>query len=277
MLKPQPDALETLEIELLLTAIERRYGYDFRNYAIASLRRRIRRAVEREGVASISELQGRLLRDPYCMQRFVTSVAVCATAMFRDADFYRAMRRTVIPLLRTYPFVRIWHAGCATGEEVYSMCILLEEEGLYERSRIYATDLSEELLDRARRGIYPIERMRGYISNYLRAGGGEAFSTYYTADRKHAIVHPRLRRNVLFSPHNLTSDGSFNEFHLILCRNVMIYFDGELRNRVHRLLYGSLATFGILGVGMKETLEATPFSTCYRPLDFAVRLFRRIR
>lgn len=160
MVVSDADELEALEIELLLTAIERRYGYDFRNYAGASMRRRIRRALERESARSISELQGRILRDPYCMQRFVTHVAVCATSMFRDASFYLAIRRKVVPLLRTYPFVRIWHAGCATGEEVYSMAILLQEEGLYDRCRIYATDLSDELLERARRGIYPLDRLR---------------------------------------------------------------------------------------------------------------------
>lgn len=271
------DDVEALEIDLLLTAIERRYGYDFRNYSGASLRRRIRRAVEREGVRAISELQSRILHDPYCMHRFVTSVAVCATAMFRDAGFYLAVRQTVIPLLRTYPFIRIWHAGCATGEEVYSMAILLEEEGLYDRCRLYATDLSDELLDRAQTGIYPLDKIRNYTTNYHRAGGTGEFSAYYTADHKNAILRPSLKRNIVFSQHNLASDGSFNEFNVILCRNVMIYFDSDLRDRVHELLYASLGMFGVLGVGMKESLMATPHEERYQALDANVRLYQRIR
>jgi len=271
------DDVEALEIDLLLTAIERRYGYDFRNYSGASLRRRIHRAVEREGVRAISDLQSRILHDPYCMHRFVTSVAVCATSMFRDSTFYLAMRRTVLPLLRTYPFIRVWHAGCATGEEVYSMAILLEEEGIYDRCRLYATDLSDDLLDRAQAGIYPLDKIRNYTTNYHRAGGIGEFSSYYTADHKNAILRPSLKRNIVFSQHNLASDGSFNEFNVILCRNVMIYFDSELRSRVHELLYASLGTFGVLGVGMKESLLATPHEDRYQALDAGVRLYQRMR
>lgn len=271
------DDVESLEIDLLLTAIERRYGYDFRHYSGASLRRRIRRAVEKEGVRAVSELQSRILHDPYCMQRFVTNVAVCTTAMFRDSGFYMAMRAKVLPLLRTYPFIRIWHAGCATGEEVYSMAILLQEQGLYDRCRLYATDLSDELLDRAQAGIYPLDKIRSYTANYHRAGGTGEFSAYYTADHKHAILRSSLRRNIVFSQHNLASDGSFNEFNVILCRNVMIYFDATLRDRVHALLYASLGMFGVLGVGMKESLAGTPWEDRYEPLDMSARLFRRIR
>jgi chemotaxis protein methyltransferase CheR len=271
------DEVEALEIELLLTAIERRYGYDFRHYAGASLRRRIRRAVEQEGVQAVSELQGRLLHDPDCMQRFVTNLAVCTTSMFRDSGFYLAMRAKVIPLLRTYPFIRIWHAGCATGEEVYSMAILLQEEGIYDRCRLYATDLSDELLRRARLGIYPLDKIRSYTANYHRAGGTGEFSTYYTADHTHAILSPSLRRNIVFSQHNLASDGSFNEFNVILCRNVMIYFDALLRDQVHELLYSSLGMFGVLGVGMKESLVGTPREDRFEPLDVGARLYRRIR
>jgi chemotaxis protein methyltransferase CheR len=211
------------------------------------------------------------------MHRFVTSVAVCATAMFRDAGFYLAMRKTVIPLLRTYPFIRVWHAGCATGEEVYSMAILLEEEGIYDRCRLYATDLSDELLDRAQAGIYPLDKIRHYTANYHRAGGTGEFSSYYTADHKNAMLRPSLKRNIVFSQHNLASDGSFNEFNVILCRNVMIYFDSELRDRVHELLYASLGMFGVLGVGMKESLLATPHEDRYQALDANVRLYQRIR
>lgn len=269
--------VEALEIELLLTAIERRYGYDFRNYSGASLRRRIRRAVEKEGVRTISDLQSCILHDPDCMQRFVTYLAVCTTSMFRDSGFYLAMRAKVIPLLRTYPFIRIWHAGCATGEEVYSMAILLKEEGIYERCRLYATDLSDELLHRARTGIYPLDKIRSYTANYHRAGGTGEFSAYYTADHKNAVLTPSLRRNIVFSQHNLASDGSFNEFNVILCRNVMIYFDATLCDRVHELLYESLGMFGVLGLGMKETLAGTPRADRYETLDPVARLYRRAR
>jgi chemotaxis protein methyltransferase CheR len=271
------DDIEALEVDLLLTAIERRYGYDFRHYSGASLRRRVRRAVEQEELRSISELQGCILHDPDCMQRFVTNLAVCTTSMFRDSAFYLAMRAKVIPLLRTYPFIRIWHAGCATGEEVYSMAILLQEEGIYDRCRLYATDLSDELLDRAQSGIYPLDKIRSYTANYHRAGGTGEFSAYYTADHKHAILNSSLRRNVVFSQHNLASDGSFNEFNVILCRNVMIYFDTLLRDHVHELFYASLGMFGVLGVGMKESLVGTPREDRFEPLDPGARLYRRIR
>lgn len=276
MIELLPDDLEALEIELLLTAIERRYGYDFRNYASASLRRRIHRAVEKEEVRDISELQRRILRDPACMRRFITNVAVSATSMFRDAQFYLALRHKVIPLLRTYPFIRVWHVGCATGEEVYSMAILLEEAGLYERCRIYATDLSDDLLGRARAGSYPLHKMRDYTASYHRAGGTEEFSIYYTSNRRCATFRSSLRRNVVFSRHNLASDGSFNEFNVILCRNVLIYFDMTLRNHVHRLLHESLGMFGILGLGMRETLRGSAWGAHYQALDEDVRLYRRV-
>lgn len=276
MLERMTDDLEALEIDLLLTAIERRYGYDFRRYAGGSLRRRIRRAVEKEGVSDVSALQRRILRDPACMQRFISNVAVSATAMFRDAEFYLMLRNKVIPLLRTYPFIRIWHVGCATGEEVYSMAILLEEAGIYDRCRIYATDLSDELLGRARAGSYPLHKMRDYTVSYHRAGGTEEFSAYYTTNRKSAVFRRSLRRNVVFSQHNLASDGSFNEFNVILCRNVLIYFDVALRHQVHRLLYESLGMFGVLGLGMKETLLGSPLEAHFQPIDVSVRLYRRI-
>jgi chemotaxis protein methyltransferase CheR len=271
------DDLEALEIELLLTAIERRYGYDFRNYARASLRRRIRHAAHKEGLVDISALLSRILHDPYCMQRFITHVAVRTTAMFRDAAFYLAVRHKVVPLLRTYPFIRIWHVGCSTGEEVYSMAILLAEEGIYDRCRIYATDLCDELLDRARAGLYPLDKMRKYTSNYHCAGGTGELSAYYTVSQGNAIFRDDLRRNIVFAQHNLVSDRSFNEFNFILCRNVLIYFDTTLRDRVHELLYESLGMFGVLGLGIKETLRDTVYEHAYRSLDDGVRLYSRIR
>lgn len=269
--------VEDIEVRLLLDGIAQRYGYDFRNYAPASLRRRIRLIVEKESLPSISGLQERILRDPACMGRFVTLLSVPVTAMFRDPPFYRALRTEVVPLLRTYPFIRIWHAGCSTGEEVYSLAILLTEEDLYERCRIYATDLSDATLQAASKGIYDLTYMRSYTQNYQQAGGTHDFSSYYTADRERVIFSPRLRRNVVFSQHNLVSDGSFNEFNLILCRNVMIYFDRTLRERVQSLLDASLRRFGILGIGRKETLEFGALASRYSELPKGVRLYRKER
>jgi chemotaxis protein methyltransferase CheR len=269
--------IEDLEIQLLLDGIHHRYGYDFRNYAPASLRRRIRGIVEKESVASISALQARILREPQCMARFITALSVPVTAMFRDPSFYRALRNEVVPMLRTYPFVRIWHAGCSTGEEVYSLAILLVEENLYERCRIYATDLSDATLQRATKGIYELSRMRDYTQNYQSFGGQQDFSSYYTADRERVIFSPRLRKNIVFSQHNLVSDGPFNEFNLILCRNVMIYFDRVLRDRVLKLLDSSLCRLGILGVGRKETLELSQIAHRYSELPSRVRLYRKER
>lgn len=275
-----PDSVqdvEDLETQLLLDGILHRYGYDFRNYAPASLRRRIRLIVQKEGVPSISALQARILREPACMGRFITSLSVPVTAMFRDPSFYRALRSEVVPMLRTYPFVRVWHAGCSTGEEVYSLAILLMEEELYDRCRIYATDLSDATLQCATKGIYDLARMRDYTHNYQLFGGKRDFSSYYTADHESVIFSPRLRRNIVFSQHNLVSDGPFNEFNLILCRNVMIYFDQVLRDRVHQLLDASLCRFGVLGVGRKESLEFSKLAPRFTELPSRVRLYRKER
>jgi chemotaxis protein methyltransferase CheR len=269
--------VEELETELLLDAVARRYGYDFRQYAPASLRRRLRRAMQEEEVRTLSALQERLLHDPLALARFVSTLSVHVTGMFRDPQVYKAIRNRVVPTLRTWPFVRIWHAGCSTGEEVYSLAVVLLEEGLLERCRIYATDLSEDLLETARRGVYPLRAMRDYTAAYHHAGGRADFSEYYRADATHAILRDDLRRHVVFSPHNLVSDGSFNEFHLILCRNVMIYFDKDLRDRVHELLHESLVMFGALVLGTRESLRFSPFDDRYEVLDDALRLYRRVR
>jgi len=270
------DDLEKLEIELLLTGIARHYGYDFRGYAPASLRRRVRHTMNGMNVGSVSELQARVLHDPMALDKLLRQLTIHVTSMYRDADFYRAMRKQVVPQLRTYPFVRIWHAGCSTGEEVYSMAILLEEEGLYDRTRLYATDISETVLDRARRGIYPADLVRKYTEAYHRAGGTNEFSKYYIADGENAIMSSALRRNIVFSHHNLGSDSSFNEFNLILCRNVLIYFGTTLRDRAIQLLHDSLVRFGYLALGRKETLETTPLMGRFEPMQGDTRIYRRI-
>jgi chemotaxis protein methyltransferase CheR len=271
------DAVEDLEIQLLLEGVYQRYGIDFRRYAPSSLRRRIGLFAQKEQVATASALQERLLRDTGCMDRFVRALSVNVTAMFRDPDFYRGFREKVVPRLRTYPFIRIWHAGCATGEEVYSLAILLQEEGLYERSRLYATDMNDWALAQAKDAIYPLEEMLGYEADYRRAGGKGALSDYYRARYGRAIFRRELRKNIVWSQHNLVTDGSFNEFHVILCRNVLIYFDRALQARVHRLLYESLIPFGVLGFGQKESIRFTPHEDAYVELEAAEKWYRKIR
>lgn len=267
--------LEELELDLLLDGVFRRYGFDFRDYARPSLRRRIFNQLRAEGLTTISALQDQVLHDARAMERLLLMLSVNVTAMFRDPSFFCAVRGAVVPLLRSYPYVRIWHAGCATGEEVYSMAILLEEEGLYERCRIYATDMNEAVVRRAQAGIYPIDVMQEYTANYLRSGARGQFSDYYTARYDHVIFKHALRRNLVFSHHNLVTDGSFNEFHLIVCRNVLIYFNERLQARVHGLFFASLARFGLLALGRKESLVGTPHQHDYEAVDASERIYRR--
>jgi chemotaxis protein methyltransferase CheR len=272
-----PETVEDVEVDLLLEGIHRHYAFDFRQYARASLRRRLWRRMMEERVHTLSGLQERVLHDPEVMERLLVDLSINVTAMFRDPSFFLAVRRRVVPLLRTYPFVRIWNAGCATGEEAYSMAIVLAEEGLYDRARIYATDINEHVIDRAREGVFPLEKMREYTENYLRAGGTEAFSSYYAADPGGARFDPDLRRNLVFAQHNLVSDRSFNEFHVILCRNVMIYFAKPLQDRVFRLFHESLSQFGILALGHKESMRFSPHEDSFEVLDAEERIYRRVR
>ncbi|HVX40905.1 MAG TPA: protein-glutamate O-methyltransferase CheR [Gemmatimonadaceae bacterium] len=269
--------LERVEIELLLEGIFRHYGFDFRSYAYASIRRRLWKRIDAEGLRSISELQALVLHDPAAMERLLLDLSVSVTAMFRDPGFYRVFRERVVPLLRTYPFIRVWHAGCSTGEEVYSTAIVLEEEGLLDRARIYATDINGSVLTQARAGIFPLQRMQEYTENYIRAGGKRSFSEYYTAKYDGALFSPSLTRNTVFSQHNLVTDRSFSEFNIIFCRNVLIYFDRELQHRVHALFYESLVTFGILALGSKESLRFSQYEDCYEKLDRREKLYRKIR
>jgi chemotaxis protein methyltransferase CheR len=267
---------EQIEIQLLLEGIYRIYGFDFRSYAFASIRRRLLHRMAEEGLTTLSGLQERVLHDSSCMERLLLDLTVNVTSMFRDPSFYLSFRQKVVPVLRTYPFVRIWHAGCSSGEEVYSMAILLREEGLYDSSRIYATDINEVMLRRAKEGIFPVAHMQEYTRNYLKAGGTRSFSEYYTAKYDGALFDPALTKNVVFSQHNLVTDHSFSEFHVVLCRNVMIYFDKGLQNRVHDLFHESLVTFGVLGLGNKETLRFTKFESSYEKIDARERLYRKV-
>lgn len=269
--------LERLEIELLLEGVYRHYGYDFRQYAFSSLRRRLKKRLDAEGLSTFSQLQDRVLHDPTAMEGLLRDMSVNVTGMFRDPTFFLALRQRVMPLLRTYPFVRIWHAGCATGEEVYATAILLEEAGLYDRARIYATDLNAHALERAKAGIFPLARMREYTTAYQQAGGERSFSEYYTANYDAALFDSRLRRNVLFAQHNLATDGPFSEFNVIFCRNVLIYFDRDLKNRALELFGTSFAHSGILCLGRRESLKFTSVENDYEELDGKERIYRRTR
>jgi len=267
---------EDIEVELLLEAVFRYYGFDFRDYARVSLKRRIWNVVRAERLATVSGLQEKILYDVSCFERLLVALSVNVSSMFRDPSFFQAFRAKAVPLLRTYPFIRIWQAGCSTGEEVYSIAILLQEEGLYHRCRIYATDINEEVLKKAKAAIYPKDCIPKYRDNYVKAGGNKSFSRYYTSGYDHAIMDSSLQANIVFSQHNLATDRCFNEFNVILCRNVVIYFNRTLQDRVHRLLYESLATFGILGLGRSENLRFTPHEREYQSLGGEVRLYRRM-
>jgi chemotaxis protein methyltransferase CheR len=271
------DDLERLEIQLLLEAIFRRYGFDFREYAPASLKRRLWRRIHAEKLTTVSALQERVLHDPAAMERLLLDLSINVTAMFRDPTFFAAFREQVVPVLHTYPFTRIWVAGCSTGEEVYSLAILLREEGLYDRARIYATDINEAVLERAREGVFPLDKMKEYTENYIRSGGKRSFSGYYLAKYEGALFDRTLTDNVVWAPHNLVQDRSFNTFNVILCRNVMIYFDRTLQTRVHQLFYDSLEHLGILAVGHKESIRFTGFESAYEELDAHEKIYRKAR
>jgi chemotaxis protein methyltransferase CheR len=268
---------ESLELQLLLEGVYRQYGFDFRQYAPASLKRRVWRRVAAEKAGSITGLLDLVLHDADVMERLLLDLSINVTAMFRDPTFYSAFRTKVVPTLRTYPFTRIWVAGCSTGEEVYSLAILLHEEGLYDRTRIYATDINETVLERAREGVFPLEKMKEYTENYIRAGGKQSFSEYYLAKYEGALFDRTLSENVVWAPHNLVQDRSFNTFNVILCRNVMIYFDRSLQTRVHQLFYDSLERLGILALGHKESIRFTGIEDAYEELDPLERLYRKVR
>ena len=270
-----PSELERLEIDLLLETVFRRYGYDFRGYARASIDRRVRQLLSSSGCTTVAELIPKVLNDAEFFSRLVRYFSIPVTEMFRDPAVYRAVREKVVPLLRTWPHFKIWHAGCATGEEVYSLAMLLKEEGLYERATIYATDFNEEALDLAREGIYPIEKIKAATRNYQLAGGKGSLSDYYHAAYDAARMDPALRERVVFSVHNLATDSVFGEIHLVLCRNVLIYFGRELQNRALWLLTESLVHGGYLCLGTKENLQFTEVHAHFSTLDHAARLYKK--
>lgn len=266
---------EEIEIRLLLEAIYQKYGYDYRNYSKEHIRRRILHRLGMSNLNSISEMQHRILYDKDFFNILLQDFSINVTEMFRDPLFYKAIREDVIPLLRTYPFIRIWHAGCATGEEVYSMAILLKEEGLYDKSLIYATDINEMVLQRAKDGIYSIDNIKVYSQNYQRAGGAASLSDYFIARYNSVIFNKELREKIIFADHNLVTDGVFGEMNLIVCRNVLIYFNKELQNRVMKLFYDSLCYGGFLGLGSKESIRFTDYYNKYESYIKDENIFRK--
>ena len=267
---------EKAEAERLITSIAKVYGYDFSGYSRASLYRRIDRFLVIKHLHTIDELEDKLLASSELFEHFLQEMTVNVTEMFRDPTFFWTLRKKVLPILSTYPYIKIWDAGCSTGEELYSLCILLQEENLLQKTRIYATDMNQKVLVQAKEGIYPIASMREYTQNYHQTGGLQDFSSYYTARYGYAKFNRSLVENVIFYPHNLATDGSFNEFHLIICRNVLIYFRKELQEKVLRLFLNSLNSLGYLGLGKKETLLLTSVENQFKVIDKGEKIYRKI-
>ena len=266
---------EELETRLLLEAISTYYGYDFHNYATASMSRRIDRHMQKVGLQWVSELIPRFLHDRETFNDFVKDMSVVVTEMFRDPTFFLTLRQKVIPLLRTYPFIKIWHAGCASGQEVYSMAILLEEEGLLERCQIYATDFNEDALNMARKGIYPEKELEIYEDNYRTAGGKKHLADYCLQQYNSIKLNERLKKRITFANHNLVTDGIFGEMNLVLCRNVLIYFNQKLQDRVLELLLESLTPRGVLCIGRRENILFSAINDCLIPLNQEERIYRK--
>jgi len=272
---PSVQQLQKVEMELLLEAIYRHYGYDFRNYSAPFLQRRILNRVAAEKLRTVSGLQEKILHEPAAMERLFRDFSINVTEMFRDPSFFKMLRKKVIPIVKEYPAIRIWHVGCASGEEVYSMAILLHEEGILEKTKIYATDINHGNLEKAKQGSFPLEKMKLYTTNYIQSGGQKAFSEYYSVKNERAAFHSFLKRNIVFFQHNLVTDQSFNEFHIIICRNVMIYFNKTLQNHVHHLFYESLFHSGFLGLGNREEIRFTDYAEYYEVLHSAEKLYRK--
>ncbi|MFW6324665.1 MAG: CheR family methyltransferase [Desulfovibrionales bacterium] len=267
--------LEEIEITVLLEAIFQRYGYDFRQYARASLRRRVRNILNRTNLGTVSELIPRVLRDKNFFADIIAEFSITVTEMFRDPGYFRSLRENVVPYLKTYPYVKVWHAGCATGEEVYSTAILLEEEQFLDRVTFFATDFNGAALEKAEQGIYPLERIQKYTANYQAAGGKGSFGDYYHAAHDSVIFAGSLKRNITFADHNLATDDVFSEMHFISCRNVLIYFDRNLQNRVLTLFCNSLVHGGILALGSKESLRFSSVQNKFEPIDPKWKIYRK--
>lgn len=270
------DRVEDIEIRLLLEALYLKYHYDFRNYAMASIKRRLRQARQQLGFSTFSSLQESLLHDPDMLPKLLRYLTVQVSEMFRDPSYFKAIREHVVPHLRTYPTLKVWVAGCSEGEELYSLVILFREEGLEDRTIFYATDINQEALNSAESGIYPVERIRLFTENHRLSGGKTSLSNYYQAAYGNASFDKSLRRNVVFSDHSLVTDAVFGEMHLISCRNVMIYFDRKLQNRALGLFNDSLARKGFLGLGSKESLRFSDYAGDFADFDRNEKIYQKV-
>jgi len=271
----QIPTIQDKEIALLINDLLEIYGYDFRDYSQASLKRQINRLYTKDKFLSFAEMRYQLKSDHTYLRRFVEQITVNVTELFRDPDFYRYLRHEIIPTLGTYPFIRVWVAGCSTGEEAYSIAILLKEANLLHKSLIYATDLNPAVLEQAKTGIIGLKNMKYYSENYIQSGGSYSLSSYYTAQYHYAKLHSELIDHIIFSQHNLVSDGSFNEFQLISCRNVLIYFNASLQNHVFNLFHSSLAHLGFLALGTKETLIFSSIYDQYKQVHPDMKIWRK--
>lgn len=263
----EPSIIKDEEVEFLIKDVYELYGYDFSGYSRASFKRRVNRICLIERFTSFAELRYTLINEPEYLKRFVEEVTVNVTEMFRDPHFFKGLREKILPQLGTYPLIRIWVAGCSTGEEAYSMAILLKEANLYHKSLIYGTDLNPSVLETARAGVFPLQQMKLYSENYMLSGGKKDFSDYYTANYDSAKFDKSLQEKLILSTHNLVSDSSFNSFQMIICRNVLIYFDRGLQERVFKLFDNSLENLGFLALGAKETIRFSKLDKNYHQID----------
>jgi chemotaxis protein methyltransferase CheR len=269
--------LEEDEIDQLLSGIYHKYGYDFTNYSRASIKRRLIRFLINNNLSHIDELKNRLFSQPEFFMFFVEELMVNVTEMFRDPTFYKTLREKVLPVLSTYPHIRIWDAGCSTGEELISLAIILLENKLLHRTRIYATDINQKSLLKAKEGIVSLSEIPLYAKNYRIAGGSMELSHYYSEEKKNVVFRQSLLKNIVFYPHNLVSDTSFNEFHLIICRNVFIYFKKQLQENVLKLFLDSLVPLGFLGLGKKETISLSDHAASFSTIDHEEKIYRKIK
>lgn len=270
-------ATQDLELRLLVDAIYLRYHYDFRHYAMVSLRRRLQAAMVRFGTATLSELQGRVLREPALFAQLLDYLTVQVSEMFRDPAYFLALRREVLPRLHTFPSFKVWVAGCSNGEEAYSLAILLHESGLLPRALIYATDINSASLERARAGVFPLARMADFSAAHQRAGGVAPFSDYYTANYGNALMDKALRKAIVFADHSLATDSVFAEVQLVSCRNVLIYFDRALQDRALGLFRDALPVGGFLGIGSRESLRFSAHAAAFREIAGPERIYQRLR
>lgn len=275
-MKPSDETLFEKEVEELIIEIHKQYGYDFSGYARASVYRRIKRFLDLKRLANVNELRKKLFNDSFFFEEFLQEITVNVTEMFRDPTFFLSLRTNLLPILSTYPFIKIWDAGCSTGEELFSLAILLKEEGLLDRTKIYATDINQKVLKKAKEGIFSSSGLAAYTEGYIAAGGKANLTDYYVSNYGSLKFDSELIKNVVFYPHNLATDSSFNEFHLIICRNVLIYFTRELQDRIFTLFDDSLVNLGYLALGRKETLAMSSIFSKYNYVDKDNRIYRKV-